>query len=178
MNGPSELQTYRAAKDTYFRDEPESPLPASQRRTFRGLAYYAEAPALAFEVTPEPYEEIEVVELGTSDGETREYERWARLRFSVDGAEQSLTVFRQPYTGDLFLPFVDAGAGSETYGAGRYLDLPVLEDGRLLLDFNYAYHPYCAYNAAYSCPIPPPENRLRVHIRAGERLDTDGGAHA
>lgn len=178
MNGPSELETYRAGKDEFFRDAPDSPLPASRRRNFRGLAYYAKAPELAIEVMPEPYDHIETVELSTSDGETREYERWARLRFTVDGAEQSLTVFRQPDTGDLFLPFVDAGAGSETYGAGRYLDLPVLEDGRLLLDFNYAYHPYCAYNAAYSCPIPPAENRLRVHIRAGERLDADGGAHA
>jgi len=96
----------------------------------------------------------------------------------VDGVEQSLTVFRQPYSGELFLPFVDAGAWSETYGAGRYLDLPVLEGGRLLVDFNYAYHPYCAYNPGYSCPIPPAENRLPVSIRAGERLDPDEGAHA
>lgn len=176
MKEASELQTYRAAKDAFFRDEPESPLPASLRRTFHGLSYYAEAPSLVFEVTPEPYEEPEVIELGTSDGDTREYERWARVRFAIDGTEQSLTVFRQPYNGELFLPFVDAGAGSETYGAGRYLELPVLEDGRLLLDFNYAYHPYCAYNAAYACPIPPAENRLSVHIRAGERLGPDGHA--
>lgn len=178
MNGPSELETYRVAKDEFFRDDPESPLPASQRRTFKGLAYYPEAPELVFEVAPEPYDEIETVELSTSDGETREYERWARLRFTVGGVEQSLTVFRQPDAGDLFLPFVDAGAGSETYGAGRYLELPLLEDGRLLLDFNYAYHPYCAYNAAYSCPIPPAENRLRMHMRAGERLGSGTEAHA
>ncbi len=178
MSTPSELETYRAGKDEFFRDDPASPLPVPSRRNFGGLAYYPEAPHLAFEVTPEPYEEVEAVELSTSDGQNREYERWARLRFVVEGVEQSLTVFRQPDTGDLFLPFVDAGAGSETYGAGRYLDLPVLEGGRLLLDFNYAYHPYCAYNAAYSCPIPPAENRLRVHIRAGERLGPDGDTHA
>jgi len=178
MNEPSELQAYRAAKDAFFRDRPESPLTTSQRRMFRGLAYYPEISTLVFEVTAESYENPEVVELGTSDGDTREYERWARVRFAVDGTEQSLTVFRQLDTGDLFLPFVDAGAGSETYGAGRYLDLPVLEDGRLLLDFNYAYHPFCAYNPMYSCPIPPAENRLGVHIRAGERLDADEGAYA
>lgn len=169
--GLTELQEFRAAKDAFFRDEPESPLPPSMRRTFRGLAYYSEEPALAFRVAPEPYEEIEVVEMGTSDGDTREYERWARVGFIVEGMEQSLTVFRDLNTSSLFLPFVDAGAGTETYGAGRYLDLPV-EDGQLVLDFNYAYHPYCAYNPGYSCPIPPPENRLRVHVRAGERLGT------
>jgi uncharacterized protein (DUF1684 family) len=170
--GLSDLEEFRAAKDAFFRDEPESPLPPSMRRTFRGLAYYAEEPALAFRVTPEPYEDIEVIEMGTSDGDTREYQRWARVPFTIDGVEQSLTVFRDPNTGGLFLPFVDAGAGSETYGAGRYLDLPV-EDGELVLDFNYAYHPYCAYNPGYSCPIPPPENRLGVHVRAGERLGED-----
>ena len=177
MTEATELEEFRAAKDAYFRDDPASPLPASTRWTFRGLAYYPEAPALVFEVTPEPFDEVEAVVMGTSDGETREYGRWARVRFAVDGTEQWLTVFRQPDSGDLFLPFLDAGAGSETYGAGRYLDLPVLEGGRLLLDFNYAYQPYCAYSTAYSCPIPPAENRLGVHIRAGERLGTEA-AHA
>lgn len=170
---PRELQEYRAAKDAFFRDEPESPLTPARRRTFTGLAYYPEVPSLVFEVTPQPYEDLEVVELATSDGEAREYGRWARLGFVVDGKEQTLTVFRDLHTGALFLPFVDAGAGSETYGAGRYLDLPELEGGRLLLDFNYAYHPYCAYNVAYSCPIPPAENRMDIHIRAGERLGAD-----
>lgn len=175
MTEATELEEFRAAKDAYFRNDPDSPLPAAARRAFRGLAYYPEAPALAFEVTPKPFDEVEVVVMGTSDGEAREYERWARVRFAVDGVEQQLTVFRQPDTGELFLPFVDAGAGSETYGAGRYLELPVLGGGRLLLDFNYAYQPFCAYHPAYSCPIPPPENRLGVHIRAGERLGADAG---
>ena len=167
------LAEYRAAKDAYFRDEPDSPLTPAGRRTFTGLAYYGYAADLTFEVTPEPYEDTETVEMGTSDGDVREYDRWARIGFVVEGAGQSLTVFRDPQTGGLFLPFVDAGAGSETYGAGRYLDLPEIEGGRLLLDFNYAYHPFCAYNPGYSCPIPPAENRLNVHIRAGERLSAD-----
>ena len=68
-----------------------------------------------------------------------------------------------------FIPFVDAQAGKETYGAGRYLDPEVLPDGRLVLDFNLAYNPYCAYNERYSCPIPPAENRLEAVIQAGEK---------
>jgi len=169
---PTELEAYRAAKDAFFRDEPDSPLLPSARRTFAGLAYYPEDPNLAFTVIPEPYDEIEVIEMGTSDGDVREYERWARFRFPVAGVEQSLTVFRDRDTGGLFLPFVDAGAGVEAYGAGRYVELPI-EDGRLILDFNYAYHPFCAYNPGYSCPIPPAENRLSVHISAGQRLGAD-----
>lgn len=168
-----DLAEFRAAKDAHFREDAGSPLTPAGRRAFTGLAYYDYEPALVFEVTPEPYEDLETIEMGTSDGDVREYERWARIGFTVDGAGQSLTVFRDTQTGEPFLPFVDAGAGTETYGAGRYLDLPEGEGGRLLVDFNYAYQPYCAYNPGYSCPIPPAENRLSVHIRAGERLSAD-----
>lgn len=87
----------------------------------------------------------------------------------MDGQGVGLTVYRDPEGGGLFLPFQDATSGHETYPAGRYLELPVLEDGRIRLDFNYAYHPFCAYNANYSCPMPPIENKLDVPIRAGER---------
>src|SRR5690606_19820929 len=86
-----------------------------------------------------------------------------------DGVAVGLTLYRDPEGGDLFLPFQDETSGNETYGAGRYLDVTALEDGRVLLDFNYAYHPFCAYNPSYSCPMPPVENRLPAPIRAGER---------
>ena len=68
-----------------------------------------------------------------------------------------------------FIPFVDAQAGVLTYGAGRYLDPNLLSSGKLLVDFNHAYNPYCAYNDLYSCPLPPFENRLKVAIKAGEK---------
>jgi hypothetical protein len=96
------------------------------------------------------------------------YERVGKIRFTVDGEPAELTVFRNEH--GYFLPFADALAGQETYGAGRYLEPEVLPDGRLHVDFNYAYNPYCAYNELYSCPITPPENRLQVPIRAGEKI--------
>jgi uncharacterized protein (DUF1684 family) len=71
-----------------------------------------------------------------------------------------------------FLPFADSMAGKETYGAGRYLEPLALMGGKVLVDFNYAYNPYCAYNDLYSCPLTPWENRLKVPIRAGEKLPT------
>ena len=170
----SELSEFRRAKDDFFANHPQSPLTPEQRRGFRGLKYYDENPALAVVVEPELFESPELVDMQTSTGDSAPYLRWARVRFEVEGQPAELTVYRDPVSGDLFLPFQDVNAGGETYGAGRYLEVEELPDGRLLLDFNYAYNPYCAYNDAWSCPLPPPENRLRVAIRTGERSFDDG----
>lgn len=164
MQGLAEL---RAAKDAFFRDDPHSPLLPQQRAAFRGLRYYPENPALVFEVEPEIFDQPGVVTMQTSTGDEQTYVRWARVRFTVDGREGALTVFRDA-EGGYFLPFTDAGRGSETYGAGRYLEPEELAGGRLRLDFNLAYNPYCAYNDAWSCPLPPAENHLPFHVRAGE----------
>lgn len=165
----AELEEFRQGKDEFFRSDSMSPIPPAERASFRGLAYYEPSEALVFDVAPEPYDPVETATMQTSDGRARTYERWARLPFEVDGRALALTVYRDPEDGGLFLPFQDETSGGETYGAGRYLELPVLEDGRVRLDFNYAYHPFCAYSPEYSCPLPPPENRLPVAIRAGER---------
>lgn len=86
----------------------------------------------------------------------------------MDGQAAALTIYADAY--GFFLPFVGALAGTETYGAGRYLEPQHMEDGRSFIDFNLAYNPYCAYNDAWSCPRTPWENRLRVPVRAGEKL--------
>jgi uncharacterized protein (DUF1684 family) len=70
----------------------------------------------------------------------------------------------------LFVPFVDLTSGTETYPAGRYLDLDRTRTGIYLIDFNRAYNPYCYYNPTYDCPYPPRENRLKVPVRAGEKM--------
>lgn len=171
----AELLEYRSQKDEFFRTDPGSPLAPADRDGFAGLAYYPPVAALSFEVVPEPFEAPETVVLETSDGSEREYVRWARLPFTVEGVEAGLTVFRDAETGHLFLPFRDSASGSESYGAGRYLEVPILEEDEhreptlVYLDFNYAYHPFCAYNPNFSCPLPPGENWLAVPIRAGER---------
>ncbi len=105
----------------------------------------------------------------TSTGSVQEYMRWGKISFPVDGQAAELTVFKDPEHGDYFLPFADATSGKETYGAGRYLEVHTQDDGRVLVDFNYAYNPYCAYNERWSCPLTPFENRLTVPIRAGEK---------
>ncbi len=151
-----------------FRSDPHSLLTAEQKRSFAGLKYFDPEPALHLLIDVERFPEVEDVDVQTSSGVVQRYERFGRFRFSVDGQEAVLTVYRGEH--GYFLPFADSLAGTETYGAGRYLEPEELPDGRFAVDFNLAYNPYCAYNEHWSCPLTPPENRLRVPIRAGERL--------
>ncbi|HEU4325291.1 MAG TPA: DUF1684 domain-containing protein [Roseiflexaceae bacterium] len=164
----STLETFRAAKDRFFKEHPQSPLTPAAQTTFTGLRYFPENPALRLALPVEPAEQQAEVEMQTSTGETRTYWRAGTLRFTVDGQEIRLTLYTDE-SGGLFLPFADALAGRETYGAGRYLEPERLGDGRVLVDFNLAYNPYCAYSDDWSCPVTPPENRLKVAIRAGEQ---------
>jgi hypothetical protein len=122
------------------------------------------------EFVPERFPEPEAVDMQTSTGESARYLRWARVHFTAGDKPAALTVYKDLQAGHLFLPFQDANRGVETYGAGRYLDPEDLPDGRIRVDFNYAYNPYCAYNDAWSCPLPPPENRLEIAIPAGEKI--------
>lgn len=169
MTDEAELDAFRREKDEFLLADPMSPLSPEGRSQFGGLRYYPVQHDMEFVVTPAPYEDSEVIAMPTSDGRIRPYERWARIGFEAQGGQHALTIYRDEESGHLFLPFLDTTSGEETYAAGRYLELPVLEDGQLLLDFNYAYHPFCAYNPRYSCPLPPEENRLPIPIRAGER---------
>jgi len=162
------LEVFRQQKDRFFKADPHSPLLPQQKDAFEGLRYYPENPALRLEVTVEPFEEQTPVTLQTSTGDVAEYLRWGRFTFQVEGQPAALTVYLAYGGAGYFLPFMDATNGTETYDAGRYLEIEPLAGGRFLVDFNLAYNPYCAYNPYWSCPIPPPENRLAVPIRAGE----------
>jgi len=116
----------------------------------------------------EEFPEKKTITMQTSTGDVQDYDRYGRFSFTVEGQEAQLTIYHTGH--DFFLPFADALAGEETYPAGRYLEPRPLGDGRFLVDFNYAYNPYCAYNERWSCPIPPAENRVKVAIRAGEKI--------
>jgi uncharacterized protein (DUF1684 family) len=170
----SQLAAFRAAKDRFFKEHPQSPLTDEQRDSFTGLRYFPEQPALRLALPVESFPDEATLVMQTSTGDALAYRRLGRLRFTVEGQEATLTLFADE-AGGLFLPFADALAGQETYGAGRYLEPEQLGDGRVLVDFNLAYNPYCAYNEQWSCPLTPPENRLKVAIRAGERLFHEAG---
>ena len=163
----SELTEFRKQKDLFFETDNNSPLTQEQRESYKGLIYFDENQSLHFELTIEEFTNKENVQMQTTTGDLQMYKRFGKIRFPVDGKDEELTVFASSH--GFFLPFVDAQAGRETYGAGRYLDPSMLPNGKLLVDFNLAYNPYCAYNELYSCPLPPAENRLKVAILAGEK---------
>ena len=180
------IAAMRQEKDDYFADAPDSPIPARERANFAGLRYYPPDPAYRVEATIVPFEHPDMVLLGSTKGDVRPQIRYAELRFTLDGEDCQLLAFTDPHADggagshtELFVPFRDATSGSETYGAGRYLETPAetRADGTHVatLDFNLAYSPWCAYNPAYSCTLPPPENRLLVSVRAGERTYHDEG---
>ena len=152
----------------FFRG-PDSPLEDADRAAFQGLNYFPPDPAWNLRLPLEPFATRDTLVLLDTKGEERVYERVGRFRFTREGREQTLTLFREPYHKYFFLPFRDLTNDGETYHVGRYLEPVPLSDGRFVLDFNRSYNPYCAYAHRWACPIPPEENRLSVAVRAGEK---------
>ena len=163
------LDQFRAQKDDFFLHDWQSPLTPDQRQEFAGLKYYPENPALRLAIPIEPHADQETVTMITSTGSAREYVKYGQFSFEVNGESATLQVYQDPDGDYFFLPFVDATAPDETYGAGRYLDIEPIGNGEFLIDFNYAYNPYCAYNDKWSCPLTPRENHLAIRIEAGEK---------
>jgi uncharacterized protein (DUF1684 family) len=169
------VESERVGKDAWFKGSRSSPLPHEARHDFTGLPYFPVDPALRFEgLTLEPYAGTEPsnFQIPTSDGQLRPAHRAGTFTFDIEGTPARLTAYVLDGGNEesLFVPFLDATSGFETYGAGRYLDLEPEHDGTYVLDLNLAYHPYCVYADSYSCPLTPAENRLPVRIEAGERL--------
>ena len=169
-----ELLQERRQKDAVFRSGAQSPLPSAEKLSFTGLNYYPPNPALRFRVKLHRYPTPRTIRLGTNTGEIQSGLRYGYFEFEVVGVMCRLQVYRMddtPAEGGplLFIPFKDATSGSETYAAGRYIDLRENTSGIYDLDFNRAFNPYCAYGKGSSCPVPPEENRLAVLIRAGEK---------
>jgi hypothetical protein len=176
------VQAFRQEKDEYFRTSKGSPIPAGERDAFDGLPYFRVNVDLVFEgLALDPYtgNEPTSFQIPTSDGKLRPARRAGSLAFDIEGTPVRLTGYELDGAhsdGRLFVPFLDATTGTESYGAGRYLDLEPDEDGTYAIDFNLAYHPTCVYDPRASCPLTPAENRLPVRIEAGERLP-EGATH-
>jgi len=172
---PRAWRHWRATRDELFRSHPQSPIPPDGRSSFAGLPFFGYDPAFRVLAAVEPAEPA-LREIATSGERPYTFRRFARARFELDGEERTLDLFwLEGYGGGVFLSLADATSGRETYGACRYLldtvkgaDLGERE-GRLVLDFNFAYNPSCAYDPRWVCPLAPSENRLALPIRAGER---------
>lgn len=173
---------WREMRERLYREHPQSPVPRAARTSFRA-EHFDYDPALRFTVpvepAPPPRPGAFALELPNSGADTLSFSRLGRVTIPFAEGPRDLSVFWMAgYAGGLFIPFRDATNGTETYGAGRYLvDAAKSADlggdprvGTLLLDFNFAYQPSCAFDPRWACPLAPPENRLDVAIRAGERL--------
>jgi uncharacterized protein (DUF1684 family) len=170
---PDQIAAWHAEKDRFMRQSPESPVPADQRASFAPLPYFPIDPASRVPASLELAPAGEAVEMPTSTGQRRKMRRIGTLAFTLKGQPLTLGAFVEADQRDmrrLFVPFGDLTNGLETYPGGRYLDLDRTASGVYDLDFNRAYHPFCLFNPSYDCPYPPPESRLKVPIRAGERL--------
>ena len=162
------LQEFRRMKDDFFVHDGQSPLTPRQKKSFKGLKYFPPNPELNLDVIVEEFPDKQHIEIQITTGDIQVYERYGSFSFIVDGQNADLTIYHNE--DGWFLPFVDSLAGKETYPAGRYLEPEPLGNGSFRVDFNMAYNPYCAYTDYWSCPLTPFENRLRVPIRAGEKL--------
>ena len=174
---PDAVRNYRADRDEMFRSNAGSPIPVGDRAAFTGLPYFEVDEALRFEgLALEPFsgDEPADFQIPTTTGQLRSARRAGAFHFELDGTPASLTAYVFEADGfdksSVFVPFLDRTSGTETYGAGRYLDLEREHDGTYALDFNLAYHPLCVYDPKFSCPVTPAENRLPVRVEAGERL--------
>jgi hypothetical protein len=166
---------WREVRDELFREHPQSPLTDEARASFTGLPYFDYDPVARVLATVEsaPPERREIA---TSGEHAYAFTRFARAAFELGGVELGLDLYwLEGYGGGLFLSFADATSGKETYGACRYLldtvkgaDLGE-QNGKLVLDFNFAYNPSCSYDPRWVCPLAPPGNRLAIAVHAGER---------
>jgi uncharacterized protein (DUF1684 family) len=160
----------RAAKDAAFAAGGD-PIPTTRHAEFLPLAYFPIDPEFNVPAQLKRIDDATIVEMPTSTGTNRKMRRVGMLEFTLKGQPLSLLAFLEVgETSSLFVAFSDLTSGAETYAAGRFLDINRNATGIYELDFNRAYFPYCYYNATYECPLPPRENRLKIPIRAGERM--------
>jgi len=174
------LQRFRESRDELFANHPQSALDQEQKQKFYGLRYFSYNPAMSIEADVDANVEPQLLNIAMNAEETMTMTTVARLHFTLEGVDVALLLYwLNIYGGGLFLPFRDTTCPAESYGGGRYLFdtikgsdfLPVPASAgkeRILLDFNYAYNPSCAYNDRWVCPLAPIENRLKVPVRAGE----------
>jgi len=177
--GSSDVERFREGRDRDFRDPNLTPLTNFDFAKFKGLEYFAVDEKYLVKAKFEKTADEKIFTIPTSVGTSRKFYKYGVLTFELNGTNHSLTVFqsetakKDEYKKLVFVPFRDLTNGKETYGAGRYMDLKMPVGEEVMLNFNLAYNPSCAYGREdFSCPIPPKENFLQTEIKAGEKIFT------
>ena len=155
----------------YLRTSESSPF-QQFNEPFKEPNYFPINPSYRVNATVERIQKRNIVTLPNSNSGVETYEEFAWLNFTLNGQREKLLVLRPAGFGALkvlFLAFTDETSADETYGGGRYLDIEIGKSDKVVLDFNLAYNPYCAYTDEYSCALPPRENQLSVAVKAGEK---------
>ena len=176
-DAPAAAAQFRAARERLLREHPESPIAPAARAAWGGLHWYPYTPAFRVRGAIDVTSTRQTFDIPLAADGILRCTRVGYARFSLAGKASALAMYwLEGYGGGLWLPFSDASSGVETYGGGRYLydtikgaDLGISGAG-IVLDFNFAYNPSCAYDDRWSCPLPPPENRLAFAVKAGERI--------
>jgi uncharacterized protein (DUF1684 family) len=173
-NEKNYVMEWRKDRDQFFKTHQRSPLPPAEKKRFKGLKYYPFDSQYVFFSQIERY----IVHINnpkyyatflTNKGTNKRYIRYGKLQFKLNGKGYTIETYKSILSDMLFIPFKDMTNGKETYEGGRYIDAEILPGYRMMLDFNMAYHPSCAYNEKFICALPPKENMLEIEIKAGEK---------
>ncbi len=172
---------FLAEQNNHFRDSEHSPLNEEDLKDFKSINYYPYDPAYCVEAQWRLTPDTEPFHMSTTTDRSPLYRKFGELHFELDARElvleayQSIELMEEDGFEDyLFVPFNDLTNGLTSYGGGRYIDIDIPDSNWVDFDFNNSYHPYCAYNYKYSCPIPPDPNVLDVAIEAGVRTGLNG----
>lgn len=184
--GTNDVKVFRDGRDKEFRDKKESALKEEDFPNFKGLNYFPNAKNFRVKADFKRTSDEKYFQMPTSSGKSKKFLKFGVVSFRLNGKNYSLNIYQADaeslakfpeYADLLFLPFKDSTNGKETYGGGRYIDIKTPSGIKVILDFNLAYNPNCAYGGErYSCPIPPKENFLQTEIKAGEKIYKHSGA--
>lgn len=184
--GTTDLKTFREGRENEFRNKTETPLQDKDFAEFKGLNYFPENKKFVVKATFKRTSDEKYFQMPTSSGKSKKFGKYGVLSFKLNGKKQTLSVYQADaevlkkypeYADLLFVPFKDLTNGAQTYSGGRYIDLKTPTGNEVILNFNLAYNPNCAYGSdRYNCPIPPKENALQVKIEAGEKIYKDSNA--
>ncbi|MFN3404208.1 MAG: DUF1684 domain-containing protein [Cytophagaceae bacterium] len=167
-----QIQQYREQKDAFFKESEKSPI--EDKEHFTGLNYFDPERKYRVKATLQPIHEQSNIIVKRNDGREDVYRKFAKASFELEGEKYQLTLLINQLESDsqlvAFIPFYDKTNGDETYQGGRYLDVKIQKDDEAIIDFNFAYNPFCVYSYKFSCPLPPEENFINLHIRAGEKI--------